>query len=45
MIDDQHSLAQPLDIAHVVRGQQQRGSVSLPLADEELPQPFLADHV
>jgi hypothetical protein len=45
MINDQHPFAEPFDVAHVVRGEQQRGAVLCPLGDQEVPQPLPADHV
>ena len=44
-VDEQHPVAEPLDVAHVVGGQQQGGAVLAALGDEELAQPLLGEHV
>ncbi len=44
-VDHEHSLAEPLDVAHVVRRQQQRGAKLCALGKEKVTQPLLADHV
>ena len=45
VVDHEHSLAEPLDVTHVVRGQQQRGAELCALGKEKVTQPLLADHV
>ena len=45
VVDDEHAVAEPLDVAHVVGRQQQRRAALAPLADEELAQPLLGEHV
>ena len=44
-VDEEHPVAEALDVAHVVGGQQQRRPVLAPLGDEELAQPLLGEHV
>ena len=45
MVDDEDPVAEPLDVAHVVRRQQQGRAALAPLGDEELAQPLLREHV
>ncbi len=45
MVHDQDPVAEPLDVAHVVRREQQRRAVLATLGDEELAQPLLGQHV
>ncbi len=44
-VDQQHAVAEPLDVAHVVGGQQQGRAVGAALGDQELAQPLLGEHV
>ena len=44
-VDDQHPVAEPFDVAHVVGGEQQRDAAVAPLGHEKLTQPLLREHV
>ena len=44
-VDHDHPVAQPLDVAHVVRGEEERRAALGALAGEEAAQVLLADHV
>ena len=41
----QDPVTQPFHVTHVVRREQQGGAVPASLADQELPQPLLGEHV
>jgi hypothetical protein len=45
VVDDEDPVAEPLDVTHVVRREQEGRAPFGPLGDEELAQPLLRQHV